>query len=341
MSIEIGTKGVFTLAESVPQGIPGVVYEVTAINTIYNLIALGLDVYNIAYTPYGISEDVYKLDPEETEIVTLHATDGTADKHVPMRFIVDVDSSEHIEYANKALMINLGDHPRTKTFHRSVDLVKQIFKEYHGLNVYTRVVEVSAPAMVKISDHKYLTAKRKAMSSEHVNLLKVIHDRETELEESKLRISALELYIQSYLRSCNPVECSKPVPPLPIDPCIPMDAIFRPWRHCRFRVTLMNKYVCSPNTYSPGVYTPKQPEPREFVEPCPLTETIFKPWHTKIGVKCYYFCDRKVDHTPKVTRIAPIPFACTITIEDSLFRIISSGAFKGTCPIPYYIKGCK
>ena len=123
--IQKGMKGKMEFKEPISTFLSNnVIYEITSITPIQEMLSNGLDM-SVIYTTYGIS-DTYKDDVKSNVDIIGFIIEGSTEYiYVPKHYITKAPVINGVEYVEKLLVINIGLVP----VNLSLDIIKDTLRE--------------------------------------------------------------------------------------------------------------------------------------------------------------------------------------------------------------------
>lgn len=159
----IGSHGLFELAE--PFGSlmsSGIEYECQAIRRINEYLSANEDVKAIAYSSYGLPDDVYEEDLKANAyIVSLQSAKGHW-LYVPYRYIVSYPVGNGIAYNSRMLTIALPSLYKEQDLTGTINDIKTIILSQLGVECHVKEVATSLPVLVKQNKHIETQSRRDA-----------------------------------------------------------------------------------------------------------------------------------------------------------------------------------
>ena len=313
MSLNVGDTGIFTTTAIT---IPNVNYTITAINTIANLINIGLDVVELAYIPYGLSKVDYEGHTADTQIYTMQNELGES-IHLPEPYLAVVSENGYIEYADRAMVINLGSWP-DRTFNGLQDIVTGLVTQHIGVIPTVKISQITRPTLMLLGDYDYIDFKRKAVQSKYIDPKAMLKKANIALDEANAKIDTYQAFITKYLKHCKK-RCDEVVePPFEGEECESLlDTVFKITCPCRYDYRYPER--------------PRQPLPKPARRDCGgIVGVTFKRCSPCISPISAYFCKSKTTYTPVARPITRIVVPCT-GISHAPFNMSMK-----ICPIPYH-----
>lgn len=193
----IGATGAFTFSGPFSSyGADGVEYTCQAVRRISDYIANNEDVKTIAYTPYGVPDDIYEEDVKENAyIVSLQSSRG----HwliVPYRYIPNYQTGDGVVYCSKMVVFSLPSIPVAMDLTSFINDVESLITAQLGVIAVPKVVESSQPVLIDTTTHIEKQAARdllKTQSSQAAEVYRLTQEVQRLTEENTI----LKNYIES------------------------------------------------------------------------------------------------------------------------------------------------
>lgn len=183
----IGTSGVFQLKSPFDKEIQSTkVYEVDALRRFDDVEANGIDVYKTYYQPFEISQDVYKEDQKNEEVIVTLTNDTTKPLYVPSSYINSFPTNDIVPYARIVLSVDLGMLPDSMDLSDLQSQVQGAVSDVIGVD--DTVVNINAAASTDVitqAEHLSLQANREQAKAERDSDYARIS--ELEADNAKLR----------------------------------------------------------------------------------------------------------------------------------------------------------
>lgn len=159
----IGATGFYNL--SPPFTLPeGESYSCKAIRKISEHRSLGVDVFEVFYKPFSISEEIYFQDNAvDAEIISLLAPGGKW-VNVPSRYMLGYPDMNGIPYHGLAFHVALPPFPLSLDTSFVEQQIKDVITTTLGVTCLVTPVEITRVSLVPSANHKLLTAKRRILS---------------------------------------------------------------------------------------------------------------------------------------------------------------------------------
>ena len=201
----IGTQGCFQFNDNYRTVLKDVNhFTVTGVRSITDYLKRGEDIYKLAYSPYGITEESYNYDiQQDVKILTLNAGPHFQ-VYVPHTQVSSVPITSGVLYTNQALVVNIGALPKGVDITDVNKAIATVIKERLGITPEVSIVETSPPVYVPEDRHNYITTLRKnskpvAKETWLVKYTKAV----SELKRLRATITSLEQYILKCLPRCT------------------------------------------------------------------------------------------------------------------------------------------
>jgi len=122
---------------------PNIFYTVKSVYNIKSLEDLDIDVLNVVYLDYGLTENDYDNDRNnDVPIIEFESESGDV-VYVPASYITALPRITGRVFVNKVLTINLGSLPENLDLTSLKSDIKELVKFKYGINAYIEEVEVS------------------------------------------------------------------------------------------------------------------------------------------------------------------------------------------------------
>lgn len=194
------------LIVSRPFSIPDLVYTVSGKMLLSDLVATGVDVYNLIYMPAGYTEEQFNRTISDNPIILiLRATDGSL-QYAPEDSVL-IRDEEFREYAEKAILLHLGPLDTSSDL---TDMVKSLEDAVvHGMGIKpTSIIEnVSTSIPVSPTEHELIVSQRSLLSKVSGSIEQQLADTKDHNEVLVAQVNSLLMFIKHYLRTC----CSKDI----------------------------------------------------------------------------------------------------------------------------------
>ena len=157
----INLKGTFTLKQPLDTLInPKVIYRVSSIKWIQELIRDDIDVKQLIYLDQGLTEDDFYEDiKQEVPIVRL-ITDGGIEKNFPADHIVSMPQIIGKVFLNKALTVNLKYLPEELNIDFLQEEISDLIKTNIGIDTIVNIKTISSEYVATYEEYDQFEAKR-------------------------------------------------------------------------------------------------------------------------------------------------------------------------------------
>lgn len=134
-------------------------YRCIALQRVEQFTKAGLNVFELVYSPMGLSQDVYNADVAiDVVIVGLLATDGTR-IYVPDTYIQSYPDQSSIAYNYTVMSVDLGPQPSKIDLSNCVSDLKDLVSKYTGLATSVITVDVhTALSTTSMTQAQYIAA---------------------------------------------------------------------------------------------------------------------------------------------------------------------------------------
>ena len=196
----LGSSGTYELAAPYDTKIlPEEIYVCKAIRSLSEYISNNQDPKKLVYDYYDLTENDYEDDiKEDMEIVSLQNNDGVW-LYVPARYIIKYPQVNGVPYHQVALVCKLPAIEADKDLSFLVNDIKNLIRDYMGIDSQVDVVETSRTIAVSKELSDQMKVERSLASSGRVT----DRARYTELlqrhTEALNKIGLLETYIKSQI----------------------------------------------------------------------------------------------------------------------------------------------
>lgn len=194
----IGSKGFFNLLPPFDTAtLNKVEYTCQAIRRISDYVANNEDPKTDIYTANNISEDIYKEDlANDAYIVSLQSRSGHW-LYVPYRFIQSYPSANGIGYVAKMIGVSIPPVPIDQDLSNVVSTLTDVASSLLGVNVATRVVEISKVSYVTQDIHVTKQTERAIAAAGTHTLYAQVQSLTSENSVLRAKVAELENYIKS------------------------------------------------------------------------------------------------------------------------------------------------
>lgn len=194
----IGTKGLFKLKAPLDSLlVKRVPYTCVGVRNFQDVLGLGEDPISAFYEPLGLTEDDYNTDYDNgVVLVSLKASDANF-VVVPSSYIDGYPDVGGVQYVQMVLAASLGPIPEGMILDAVMQKVKDVVKEYVGIDSDINLIATSLPTIVPNTDHETMEAARQAqIASAGTDYSRYLETKE-KLDEALIKITELENHIIS------------------------------------------------------------------------------------------------------------------------------------------------
>lgn len=192
----IGVKGLYHLLSPFDTALlPNVPYECTAIRSMSELVASGIDPQATYYTPAGLTTAIYLSDTAaQVRIITLQSDSGIP-VYVPSTYLNTFPDIGGVPYTTLVLAINIGAIPDYLNLAYLKSKIAATVLENLGIVSEVKTVVVSQPTILSQATHATVEAAREAIvgvvSTDYARYLAAAAQRDSALK----KIVELETYV--------------------------------------------------------------------------------------------------------------------------------------------------
>lgn len=170
-------------------------YTCQAIRLSNDFIAMNDDLYSVAYTPYGVTEDVYARDVEENvPIITLQDDNGVS-YHIPASAILKKPLEDGVAYTTGVIAVNLGAMPVDYDYGLLTAEIKELVYYHTGINSTAAAIEASGRAIFDKPTHETLLRIRALNKQIRKPIQEELAELKKQCANAKETIGILEKYI--------------------------------------------------------------------------------------------------------------------------------------------------
>lgn len=194
----IGDSGIFTLREPFNKLVtPKVVYTVSSIRTISDIMASGELAYDQYYKSMGVGEDVFAKDAaNNATILGLQA--GTGEWiYVPEGYVESYPITNGVKYSSIVLGVGLGAIPDDMNLEALIAAMQDLTLRTIGVNPKVKAALIAQPAFIPHEQHEALEKARAAKVSSTETDYSRAEQLQRQLNEANKKIVELEKYIKS------------------------------------------------------------------------------------------------------------------------------------------------
>ena len=186
----INTYGVFTVIS--PFTIDNVDYRCSAIQLISSLAAAGIDVYNLYYLPFKISNEAYQTDVANNVAIVTLLSDSGPDINIPSSFISNAPVEISIPYSKLVISIDIGELPDSLTLTPLLTYLETVVNGNIGVIPTINLHKIPIKKRYNANEARILEATRLAKVTNLVSFYTSKIAVDIELAKAKERITALE-----------------------------------------------------------------------------------------------------------------------------------------------------
>lgn len=197
---DIGATGNYTL--KTPFNVlvkPQVSYTCKAIRKLSDLIADGLDPFELIYNPVDILQSIYDQElKDDVCIISLQTGDGEW-LHIPNNYIIKFPNMNGIVYRAMMLGISLGALPDTLNLDALKTAMTNLVYDNLGVTSVVKEVVISVPSIISKVDHDLIETARLSKVSLTMSDSGLLGKAQNDLDKARIQIANLEEFIKTKL----------------------------------------------------------------------------------------------------------------------------------------------
>lgn len=195
---DIGATGNFTLKAPYNTLIkPKVSYTCKAIRKISDLLADGLDPFNLVYEPLNVDKPTYIKDlKDDVCIISLQTGNGEW-AHFPSNAIIKFPNMNGIVYRAIMLGVSLGALPDTMLLDALKTSISNLVYDTLGVTTEIKEIVISNPAIVPKVDHDLIEAARLSKVTVTMSDSSKLSKANQDLAIARAKVLELENFIKS------------------------------------------------------------------------------------------------------------------------------------------------
>lgn len=157
----LGLRGVYKLRQPFSNTITEAIYTCTGINKLSLLVASGVDVFGLYYTPFGLTENDYDEDLEQDKSLITITSEGGSIAHFPVGYLESYPEMNGEVYQRYILQVGLPPTPRDFNFDLLLTSIQTLVQNHLGIDEsIVSVVENSDAMLIDTATHELVSAQR-------------------------------------------------------------------------------------------------------------------------------------------------------------------------------------
>lgn len=168
------------------------IYTIISSRSIPDLVNEGLKVLDVVYTPVSLEDTDMRNDIQNNVYIITLVNAGGKKTYIPENKLVVNPRTNGVEYANRTLVLNLGDLPTELNIDTEIINIKDAVKKELGVNPSHSLVSLSSIMLNTYAEHENLVTLRNNFITVNTPYSVLYSQASEELDKTKKGLADME-----------------------------------------------------------------------------------------------------------------------------------------------------